>query len=72
MKSLNLDAIVDPEIGFIISIIGLLLIIYGYKQSKKEYGFDNIPMINPALKEIIGVFFSIFGFVQILPFFGNY
>ena len=72
MKSLNLDAIVDPEIGFIISIIGLLLIIYGYKQSKKEYGFDNIPIINPALKEIIGVFFLIFGFVQTLPFFGNY
>jgi vacuolar-type H+-ATPase subunit I/STV1 len=72
MKSLNLNAIVVPEIGLIIFIVGLLLLIYGYKQSKKEYGFDNIPIINPALKEIIGVFFLIFGFVQILPFFGNY
>ena len=71
MKSLNIDAIVSPEIGLGILAFGLFLVIFGYIQSKKEYGFDDAPYIKPALKEILGIFLLILGFIQILPYFGN-
>ena len=70
-KSLNIDAIVSPEIGLVILVLGFFLVILGYIQSKKEYGFDDRPIIKPALKEIFGVFCLILGFIQILPYFGN-
>ena len=70
-KSLNIDAIVSPEVGLVILAVGLALVIIGNKQSKKEYGFDDAPTIKPALKEILGVFLLILGFIQILPYFGS-
>ncbi len=69
MKSLNLDIIVSPEIGIFILLLGITLIIYGYKQGKKEYEIGKFPIIKPALKELIGVFLIIFGFIQIIPIF---
>ena len=70
-KSLNLDVIVSPEIGLIIFILGFILVFYGHRQGKKKYEFDNLPIIKPAVKEILGIFFLIVGFIQLLPFFGN-
>jgi len=67
MKSLNLDVMVSPEVGSIVFVSGLILVIYGYKQGKKEFDMDNLPFIKPALKELIGVFLMIFGFIQVLP-----
>ena len=66
-KSLNMDIIVSPEVGAIIILSGIILLVYGYKQGKKEFDFDKIPLIKPVLKELIGVFLIIFGFIQILP-----
>ena len=63
-KSLNIDAIVSPEIGLVILVLGFFLVIFGYMQSKKEYGFDDTPIIKPALKEILGVFFLILGLLK--------
>ena len=70
-KSLNLDVLVSPEIGLTIFIFGTILIIYGYKQSKKEFDIDKLPIINPRTKIIFGAFFMLFGFVQLLPFLGE-
>ena len=66
-KSLNLDILVSPEIGLAILIFGIILIIYGYRQSKKEFDIDNLPFINPITKVIFGSFFVLFGIVQLLP-----
>ena len=67
MKSLNLDVMVSPEVGSIVFVSGLILVIYGYKQGKKEFDMDSLPFIKPAPKELIGVFLMIFGFIQVLP-----
>ena len=50
-KSLNIDAIVSPEIVLLILVLGFFLVFFGYIQSKKEYGFDDAPIVKPALKE---------------------
>ena len=71
MKSLNLDVMVSPEVGLIVFAIGFILVLYGYKQSKKDFDIDNFPFIKPALKEILGAFLMLFGFVQIIPFFST-
>ena len=70
-KSLNLDVLVSPEVGLCILIFGLILILYGYKQSKKDFDIENLPIINPRTKIICGAFFMLFGFVQLLPFLGK-
>ena len=72
MKSLNLDVIVPPEVGLIILITGIILLIYGYKQGKKQFDFDKFPIIKPVFKELIGICLIIFGIVQVLPFIFNY
>jgi len=72
MKSLNLDVIVSPEVGLIILIVGIVLLIYGYKQGKKQFDLDNFPIIKPVFKELLGLCLIIFGIIQILPFIINY
>ena len=66
-KTLNMDIIVSPEVGAIIILSGIILVIYGYKQGKKEFDIDKYPLIKPVLKELIGAFLIIFGAIQILP-----
>ena len=66
-KSLNLDALVSPEIGFCILIFGLVLVVYGYKQTKKEFDIEKLPIVKPTTKIIFGAFLMLFGFVQVLP-----
>ena len=60
-KSLNLDILVSPEIGSGIFLFGLTLILYGYRQSKKDFDLDSLPIINPRTKVIFGCFFVLFG-----------
>ena len=55
-KSLNLDILVSPEIGLAILILDIIIIFYGYRQSKKEFNIDNFPFINPITKIIFGSF----------------
>ena len=71
-KSLNLDILVSPEIGSVIFLFGLTLILYGYRQSKKDFDLDSLPIINPRTKVIFGCFFVLFGFIQLLPLFGKF
>jgi len=73
MKSFNIDIILPWEAGLVIVIIGLILIIIGVRQSKKEIDdLDNIPITKPTTKIFFGSFFCIFGIIQILPLISNF
>jgi len=67
MKSLNIDIIFPWEVGIIFLVLGLILIIIGNKQSKKEYDIDKMPITKPTTKILFGSFLCIFGFIQLLP-----
>ena len=67
MKSLNIDIIFPWEVGLFFIIIGLLLIIFGVRQSKLVVeDFDKIPLIKPTTKIFFGSIALIFGSVQML------
>jgi hypothetical protein len=67
MKSLNIDIIFPWEVGIIFLVLGLILIILGTKQSKKEFDIDKMPITKPTTKILFGSFLCIFGFIQLLP-----
>ena len=67
MKSLNLDIIFPWEFGIIFLVLGLILIILGTKQSKKEFDIDKIPITKPTTKILFGSFLCLFGLIQLLP-----
>ena len=71
MISVNLDVVLTHYLGFIFVILGLFLVVYGFKQSKKDFDMDNVPFIKPVLKEVLGAFLILFGLVQIIPILGN-
>ena len=67
-KSLNIDIIFSWEIGLLIICCGIILIIFGIRQSKKiQEDFDDIPLIKPTTKILFGAFALIFGLIQLLP-----
>ena len=67
MKSLNIDIIFPWEFGIIFLVLGLILIILGTKQSKKEFDIDKMPITKPTTKILFGSFLCIFGLIQLLP-----
>ena len=67
MKSLNIDVIFPWEFGIIFLVLGLVLIIIGTKQSKKEFEIDKMPITKPTTKILFGSFLCIFGLIQLLP-----
>ena len=68
MKSLRIDVVMSWEYGLIILLIGILLIIFGVVQGKKQNkDFTRIPFIKPTTKLVFGTFITIFGFIQLLP-----
>ena len=67
MKSLNIDIIFPWEYGVVFVSLGMLLIILGTKQSKKEFDIDKTPITKPTTKILFGSFLCIFGFIQLLP-----
>ena len=67
MKSLNIDIIFPWEFGIIFLVLGLILIVIGSKQSKKEFDIDKMPITKPTTKILFGSFLCIFGFIQLLP-----
>ncbi len=67
MKSLNIDIIFPWEVGLFFIIIGLVLIIFGVRQSKLVVeDFDKIPLIKPTTKIFFGSIALIFGSIQML------
>ena len=68
MKSLNIDIIFPWEIGVVIVVLGLIMIIIGVRQSKKDIdNFEKILLIKPTTKIFFGSVFCIFGLIQMLP-----
>ena len=67
MKSLNIDIMFPWEYGVVFVSVGMLLIILGTKQSKKEFDIDKIPITKPTTKILFGSFLCLFGFIQLLP-----
>ena len=67
MKSLNIDIIFPWEVGIIFLVLGLILIIIGNKQSKKEYDIDKMPITKSTTKILFGSFLCIFGLIQLMP-----
>ena len=67
-KSLNIDIMFSWETGLLIVCCSTILIIYGIRQSKKvQDDFDDIPLIKPTTKILLGSFALIFGLIQLLP-----
>jgi hypothetical protein len=67
MKSLNIDIMFPWEFGVVFVVVGLILIILGTKQSKKEFDIDELPITKPTTKILFGSFLVIFGLIQLLP-----
>ena len=67
MKSLNIDIIFPWEFGLAFVIIGIILIIFGVRQSKLVIeDFEKIPLVKPTTKIFFGSFTLIFGLIQML------
>ena len=55
------------EIGLALFVIGLLLVILGVRQSKKQIeDFDKVPLFKPTTKILFGSFMMIFGAIQLM------
>ena len=67
MKSLNIDIMFPWEYGVVFVSLGMLLIILGTKQSKKEFEIDKMPITKPTTKILFGSFLCIFGLIQLMP-----
>jgi len=66
-KSLGIDIIFPWEVGLVLVIIGVIVVIIGVKQSKKDIDhFDNFPLFKPTTKLLFGGVFIIFGLIQLL------
>ena len=66
-KSLGMDIIFPWEVGLILIVIGLIVMIIGIKQSKKEINdFDNIPLFKPTTKILFGGVLVVFGSIQLM------
>tara|TARA_A200000113_G_C8765179_1_gene322422 strand:+ start:302 stop:517 length:216 start_codon:yes stop_codon:yes gene_type:complete len=68
MKSVGIDIIFPWELGLVLVIVGLIIVIIGVKQSKKEIDhFENFPLFKPTTKILFGGVLIIFGLIQLLP-----
>ena len=67
MKSLNINAIVSWEIGLIIIFFGLIVLLLGLYQSKKEIDIDKLPLTKSTTKILLGFFLILFGSIQLFP-----
>ncbi len=67
MKSLSIKAVFPWEVGAVLIVLGLLFIIFGVRQSKKDFDIKKIPFTKPTTKIIFGASFLLIGLIQILP-----
>ena len=68
MKSIGIDIIFPWEIGLILVVVGLIIVLVGVKQSKKEIdNFEDFPLFKPTTKILLGGVLIIFGLIQLLP-----
>jgi len=66
-KSLGIDIVFPWEVGVALFTVGIIIVILGVKQSKKEIdNFDSIPLFKPTTKILFGGVLIIFGLIQLL------
>ena len=67
MKNIGIDIIFPWEVGLVLAVIGVIIIIIGVKQSKKEIDdFNKILLVKPTTKILFGGVLVIFGLIQLL------
>jgi ABC-type nickel/cobalt efflux system permease component RcnA len=67
MKNIGIDIIFPWEVGLVLAVIGVIIIIIGVKQGKKEIDdFDKILLVKPTTKILFGGVLVIFGLIQLL------
>ena len=67
MKKIGIDIIFPWEVGLVLIFIGLIVIIIGIKQSKKEINdFDKIPLFKATTKILFGGVLVVFGSIQLM------
>ena len=67
MKNIGIDIIFPWEVGLVLAVIGVIIIIIGVKQSKKEIDdFDKIILVKPTTKILFGAVLVIFGLIQLI------
>lgn len=67
-KGLKIPAILPWEFGLLIIIIGILLIYFGNRQSKKmDIDLNKILFLKPTTKILFGSCFVLIGAIQLLP-----
>ena len=67
-KGLKIPAILPWEIGVLMIIIGIVLIYFGNRQSKKmDIDLNKLPFLKPTTKIIFGSCFVLIGAIQLLP-----
>ena len=67
MKNIGIDIIFPWEVGLVLAVIGVIIIIIGVKQSKKEIDdFDKIILVKPTTKILFGAVLIIFGLIQLI------
>ena len=68
MKGLKVDAIVSWEVGLLIIFLGIVLVVFGNIQSKKEdIDIDKLPITKPTTKILFGSALILIGLIQLLP-----
>ena len=68
MKGLKVDAILPWEVGIIIVVIGVTLLFFGNRQSKKkDFDIDKIPITKPTTKILFGSALILIGLIQLFP-----
>ena len=66
-KSLGIDIIFPWEVGLLLIVTGVIVMIIGIKQSKKEIDdFDKIPFFKPTTKILFGGVLVVFGSIQLM------
>jgi hypothetical protein len=67
MKNIGIDIIFPWEVGLLLAVFGVIIIIIGVKQSKKEIDdFDKILLVKPTTKILFGAVLVIFGLIQLI------
>jgi len=67
MKNIGIDIIFPWEVGLVLAVIGVIIIIIGVKQGKKEIDdFNKILLVKPTTKILFGGVLVIFGLIQLL------
>ena len=72
MKFLSKYAIMPWEFGLIIAVLGILLMVLGYRQRRKPFDdLNKIPYTKSSTKSLVGFAAIIYGSIQLISLIGE-